>query len=156
MPKRFEQERAILAGLDHPNIARLFDGGSTGEGWPYFVMEYVDGKPITAWCDERRLNTSDRIRLFRTVCAAVHYAHQRGVIHRDLKPGNILVTDGGIVKLLDFGIAKVVRVETLERTLLATRTGVFMMTPEYASPEQFRAQDTTPAHRCLFIGSSSV
>ncbi|MEJ7608738.1 MAG: serine/threonine-protein kinase [Bryobacteraceae bacterium] len=104
---RFQQEREILASLDHPNIAKLFDGGVTEEGWPYFVMELVDGQPIHRWCDERRLNISARIELFRGVLAAVWYAHQRLVVHRDLNPGNILVTNDGTVKLLDFGIAKV-------------------------------------------------
>ncbi|MBL8175265.1 MAG: serine/threonine protein kinase [Bryobacterales bacterium] len=141
--RRFHQERAILASLDHPNIARLYDGGTTEEGWPYFVMEYVEGRPIDAWCDEQKLNTSGRLRLFQTVCAAVHYAHRHGVVHRDLKPGNILVTRDGAVKLLDFGIAKVLQAPEGTRTVLATQTGVRMMTPEYASPEQLMADETT-------------
>ena len=104
--ERFRREREILASLDHPNIARLLDGGSTEEGLPYFVMEFVDGQPIHRWCDERKLNIGERIELFRNVCAAVQYAHQHLVVHRDLKPANILVTADGTVKLLDFGIAK--------------------------------------------------
>jgi serine/threonine-protein kinase len=105
--ERFRREREILASLDHPNIARLIDGGSTEEGLPYFVMEFVDGQPIHRWCDERKLNVGQRLELFRSVCAAVQYAHQHLVVHRDLKPGNILVTADGTVKLLDFGIAKI-------------------------------------------------
>src|ERR1700719_789741 len=104
--RRFQHERQILAGLDHPNIGRLHDGGATGDGRPYLVMEYIEGKPITAYCDERQLSISDRLRLFCTVCSAVQYAHQHLVVHRDLKPNNILVTADGVPKLLDFGIAK--------------------------------------------------
>jgi serine/threonine protein kinase len=150
--QRFEQEREILASLEHPNIARIYDGGSTEEGWPYFVMEYVEGKPIDQWCEDRKLNVSERVRLFRGVCAAVHYAHQHRVIHRDLKPSNILVTADGTVKLLDFGIAKLVRVEADQRTALVTRTGIRLMTPEYASPEQVRAEETTPLTDLYSLG----
>jgi serine/threonine protein kinase len=147
--RRFEQERSILASLEHPNIARIFDGGCTEEGWPYFVMEYVDGQTIDEWCDERRLNTSERIRLFRAVCAAVHHAHQHGIIHRDLKPGNILVAKDGTVKLLDFGIAKVVRSDTQNTQ---THTLLGLMTPEYASPEQLRGEGTTPLTDVYALG----
>jgi serine/threonine protein kinase len=150
--QRFEQEREILASLEHPNIARIYDGGSTEERWPYFVMEYVEGKPIDEWCEDRKLNVSERVRLFQSVCAAVHYAHQHRVIHRDLKPGNILVTADGRVKLLDFGIAKVVRVEPDQKTALVTRTGIRLMTPEYASPEQVRAEETTPLTDLYSLG----
>jgi serine/threonine protein kinase len=151
--ERFDQERAILASLQHPGIARLYDGGSTEEGWPYFVMEYVEGKPIDQWCDERKLNTSERIRLFRAVCGAVQFALQHRVIHRDLKPGNILVTEEGAVKLLDFGIAKLVGVDAdQKKTSLATRTGTRLMTPEYASPEQFRAEAVTPLSDLYSLG----
>lgn len=150
--QRFEQEREILASLEHPNIARIYDGGSTEEGWPYFVMEYVEGKPIDEWCEDRKLNVSERVRLFRSVCAAVHYAHQHRVVHRDLKPGNILVTADGTVKLLDFGIAKLVRVEADQKTALVTRTGIRLMTPEYASPEQVRAEETTPLTDLYSLG----
>ena len=150
--RRFEQEREILASLDHPNIARLYDGGSTEEGWPYFVMEYVAGQPIDEYCEQRKLNVSERIRLFDSVCAAVYYAHQHHVIHRDLKPGNILVAAGGSVKLLDFGIAKVVRVKADQRTALVTRTGMRMMTPEYASPEQIRAEEASPLADLYSLG----
>jgi serine/threonine protein kinase len=132
---RFQQEREILASLDHPNITRLLDGGATDEGWPYFVMEYVQGQPIDQWCDERRLNISRRIELFRDVIAAVRYAHQRLVIHQDLKPANILVTADGTVKLLDFGIAKVLS-DKDPSGASGTITLARMMTPDYASPEQ--------------------
>src|SRR5215467_1583218 len=132
---RFQREREILASLDHPNIARLIDGGSTDDGVPYFVMEFVDGQPIHRWCEEHSLNVSERIALFRNVCAAVAYAHQHLVVHRDLKPGNILVTGDGTLKLLDFGIAKLLKQERME-DLKATVTVLKAMTPEYASPEQ--------------------
>ena len=139
---RFQREREILASLDHPNIARLIDGGNTDEGAPYFVMEFVDGRPIHEWCDEHKLNVSQRIELFRQVCDAVRYAHQRLVVHRDLKPGNILVTADGTVKLLDFGIAKVVAqapMGDLSETVTMSR----LMTPEYASPEQIKGEAIT-------------
>lgn len=132
---RFQQEREILASLDHPNIAKLLDAGVTGEGWPYFVMEYVDGQPIHRWCDERKLNINQRLELFRGVIDAVRYAHRHLVVHRDLKPGNIFVTGEGVVKLLDFGIAKVL-VPNQDGKAPATETLAAMMTPEYASPEQ--------------------
>src|SRR5215470_17414583 len=105
--RRFRNERQILAALNHPNIARLLDGGTTNDGLPYFVMEYIDGLPIHRYCDTRRLTIAERLRLFRLVCAAAHYAHENQVIHRDIKPGNILVTEDGTPKLLDFGIAKI-------------------------------------------------
>src|SRR5207248_11241428 len=137
---------------DHPNIARLLDGGSTEEGLPYFVMELVDGRPIHRWCDERKLNVGQRLELFRKVCAAVQYAHQHLVVHRDLKPGNILVTADGTVKLLEFGVAKLVRVEAGQKTALATRTGLRLMTPEYASPEQIRAEEIPPLSDLYSLG----
>ncbi len=132
---RFQQEREILASLDHPNIAKLLDAGVTKEGWPYFVMEFVEGRPINRWCDERRLNVSERVELFRGVINAVRYAHRHLVVHRDLKPGNIFVTGDGVVKLLDFGIAKVLSSAIGEKPA-DTLTLARMMTPEYASPEQ--------------------
>jgi serine/threonine protein kinase len=104
---RFQQEREILASLDHPNIAKLLDAGVTEEGWPFFIMEFVDGQPIDRWCDQRKLTVSQRLELFGGVVDAVQFAHRHLVVHRDLKPGNIFVTNDGIVKLLDFGIAKV-------------------------------------------------
>ena len=104
--KRFREERQILARLEHPNIARLLDGGVSGDGRPYYVMEYVDGAPIDRWCDERRLGIPERLELFAKVCDAVAAAHAREIVHRDLKPSNVLVTKHGEAKLLDFGIAK--------------------------------------------------
>src|SRR3954452_15338507 len=104
--KRFDTERQILAHLDHPNIAKLLDGGTTPDGRPYFVMDFIAGTPIDEYCDTHRLTITERLSFFLTVCSAVHYAHQNLVIHRDLKPQNILVTEEGAVKLLDFGIAK--------------------------------------------------
>jgi serine/threonine protein kinase len=135
--RRFRREREIVARLEHPNIARLIDGGTTGEGLPYFVMEYVDGKPIDMHCDENRFSITERLNLFRIVCSAVHYAHQNLVIHRDLKPSNIMVTANGTVKLLDFGIAKLLRTD-LDETVDQTAFGVKLLTPAYASPEQIR------------------
>jgi WD40 repeat protein/serine/threonine protein kinase len=148
--RRFKQERRILARLDHPNIARLLDGGATEEGWPYVVMEYVDGAPITEYCDQRRLNISERLRLFRTVCAAVAYAHRNLIVHRDLKPGNIFVTADGTVKLLDFGIAKLLDPESQLADL--TQTGLHLLTPEYASPEQMRGEAITTASDVYSLG----
>jgi eukaryotic-like serine/threonine-protein kinase len=141
--QRFRNERQILAQLDHPNIARLIDGGTTGDGLPYFVMEYVKGEPITAYCDANTLPATERLALFRKVCAAVTYAHQNLVIHRDLKPSNILVTQSGEPKLLDFGIAKLLGPE--EETLAPTMADQRAMTPEYASPEQIKGDKITTA-----------
>jgi serine/threonine protein kinase len=109
---RFRRERQILASLDHPFIARMLDGGTTGDGFPYFVMEYIDGEPLDQYCDSRNLLVPERLRLFLSACSAVQYAHRNLVVHRDLKPGNILVTSEGVVKLLDFGIAKLMNTET--------------------------------------------
>ena len=152
--RRFHQEREILASLDHPSIARVIDGGSTEDGLPYLVMDYVDGRPIDAWCDEHRLNVSERLKLFRAVCAAVQHAHQRLVLHRDIKPAHILVTVNGDVKLLDFGIAKLFADDGLARsqpeTQTATRTRI--MTPEYASPEQVRGEPVHTASDVYALG----
>jgi eukaryotic-like serine/threonine-protein kinase len=135
--RRFRHERQILAQLEHPNIARLLDGGTTEEGLSYLVMEHVEGRPIDAYCRAGELPERDRLDLFRTVCAAVHFAHQRLVVHRDLKPGNILVTDDGTPKLLDFGIAKLLDPSGQP---FVTRGGIQPLTPEYASPEQIRGE----------------
>ena len=135
---RFRHERQILAGLEHPNIARFLDGG-TENGVPYFAMEYVAGCPITEYCT--RLKLRDKIELFRQVCAAVHYAHQSLLVHRDLKPGNILVSDDGVPKLLDFGIAKLL--SPLEIANQHTMTGTAPWTPDYASPEQVLGRPIT-------------
>jgi serine/threonine protein kinase len=135
---RFNNERQALAIMDHPNIAQIFDAGATTKGRPYFVMEYIDGVPITQYCDGKRMTTRDRLSLFLAVCRAVQHAHQKGVIHRDLKPSNVLVTeqDGTPVpKVIDFGIAKATDKWAIENTLL-TQFGQIVGTPEYASPEQ--------------------
>src|SRR5262245_27062889 len=136
---RFLRERQILASLDHPHIARLFDGGATAEGLPYFVMEFVDGEPITAYCRRHRLSINEKLKLFRQVCSAVQHAHQRLVVHRDLKPSNILITEDGEPKLLDFGIAKLLSPDGGQNQT-RTETALRLMTPEYASPEQARGQ----------------
>jgi serine/threonine protein kinase len=152
--RRFRQEREILASLDHPNIARLIDGGSTEEGLPYFVMEYVEGQPIDQYCNQRKLRVSDRLRLFRTVCAAVQYAHQNLIVHRDLKPRNILVTADGAVKLLDFGIAKLLRTggDLGPVAAIQTHSGIRVMTPEYASPEQVKGEPISTASDTYSLG----
>jgi serine/threonine-protein kinase len=136
--RRFLDERRILARLEHPGIARLVDGGITDDGLPYFAMELVDGQPIDRYCDEHQLDIAQRLTLFQAVCDAVSYAHQHLVVHRDLKPSNILVTRDGQVKLLDFGIAKVL--DTAGAGEDVTRTGVYVMTPEFAAPEQARGE----------------
>ncbi len=150
--RRFRRERQILADLDHPNIARLLDGGTTEQGWPYVVMEYVEGVPLTEYCRAQTLALNERLPLFRDVCAAVQYAHQHLIIHRDLKPANILVTADGVVKLLDFGIAKLLKPDLSEIVRSNTRTGALLMTPEYASPEQMRGATLTTASDVYSLG----
>ncbi len=150
--RRFRNERQILASLDHPNIARLVDGGTTADGRPYFVMEYIKGEPITHYCDARQLSIRERLRLFQQVCAAVSYAHDNLIIHRDIKPSNILVTAKGTPKLLDFGIAKLLNPELAHDTLAPTTLSVRPMTPEYASPEQVRGDQVTPASDQYSLG----
>ncbi|HYL39422.1 MAG TPA: protein kinase [Bryobacteraceae bacterium] len=149
--QRFKAERQILANLDHPNIARLLDGGAM-DGRPYFVMEEVQGQPIDQYCDVHSLTLRERLELFRTVCSAVAYAHQRLVIHRDLKPGNILVTDDGQPKLLDFGIAKMLDPKERAETGDPTVTILRLMTPDYASPEQTRGDAITTASDVYSLG----
>jgi non-specific serine/threonine protein kinase/serine/threonine-protein kinase len=150
--RRFRNERQILARLDHPNIARLIDGGTTPDGRPYFVMEYIEGEAITEYCDNNRLSTVERLKLFQKVCSAVHYAHQNLVIHRDIKPSNILVTADGTPKLLDFGIAKLFNPEAADQPAETTATAAGMMTPVYASPEQVRGQSVTTASDVYSLG----
>ena len=153
--RRFREERQILASLQHPRIARLVDGGITG-GLPWFAMEHVDGSAIDRYCDDHRLGIDARLRLFCDVCEAVHFAHQSLVVHRDLKPSNILVTAVGAVKLLDFGIAKVVAETTGTSTADGgsglTRTGERLLTPAYASPEQIRGRPISPATDVYSLG----
>ncbi len=147
---RFGSERQILANLDHPNIARLLDGGVTEDGLPYLVMEYVDGVRFDDYCRIHQLGTNQRLELFCTVCAAVEYAHKNLVVHRDLKPANILVTAEGIPKLLDFGIAKLL--DPHSGQLAQTMTSERMMTPEYASPEQVRGDQITTSTDVYALG----
>jgi serine/threonine protein kinase len=149
---RFRNERQILASLDHPNIAKILDGGTTSEGLPYFVMEFIDGLPITEFCNRQKLSIDARLNIFRAACSAVHYAHQRLVIHRDIKPSNILVTTEGVPKLLDFGIAKVLDRELLPQNAAVTAAGILLMTPEYASPEQLRGDVPTTATDVYSLG----
>lgn len=151
--KRFQNERQILANLDHPNIAQLLDGGLMEGNLPYFTMEYVEGEPIDEYCDKNQLTIKERLDLFRTVCDAVQYAHRNLVIHRDLKPGNILVTSDGTVKLLDFGIAKVFGddEDALQMSAL-TQQGLKVMTPEYASPEQVQGKIVTTSTDIYSLG----
>ena len=135
---RFEAERQVLAILDHPNIAHVFDAGTTDTGRPYFVMEYVKGMSITRYCDEKRLNIEQRLRLFEQVCEGIHHAHQKGIIHRDIKPSNVLVSvhgDKAVPKIIDFGIAKAVTSPLTDKTFV-TFQGQLLGTPEYMSPEQ--------------------
>ena len=149
--RHFRNERQILASFDHPNIARLFDGGTTEDGLPYFVMEYVEGLPINEYCTNHELSLVDRLKLFREVCAAVSYAHRHTVIHRDIKMSNILVTSEGIPKLLDFGIAKILTPGAGAEALM-TMTSLRPMTPEYASPEQIRGEPVTTASDVYSLG----
>jgi serine/threonine-protein kinase len=154
---RFRRERQILASMVHPNIATMYDGGVMDDGRPFLVMEYVEGAPITTWCNARALPVRDRVALFRQVCAAVHHAHKNLVIHRDLKPGNILVAGDGTVKLLDFGIAKLLGsadgdADSGDEAMPLTRAGARAFTPEYASPEQIRGLPLTTASDVYSLG----
>jgi eukaryotic-like serine/threonine-protein kinase len=148
--RRFLDERQLLARLEHPNVARLLDGGVTDDGLPFYVMEYVDGVPLDAFCDARRLPVLARLRLFVRVCDAVQYAHRNLVVHRDLKPSNILVTADGTPKLLDFGIAKLLEEE--EPGGGRTSAWLRLMTPEYASPEQVSGAPITTASDVYSLG----
>jgi serine/threonine-protein kinase len=157
--RRFLAERQILARLNHPNIAKLLDGGLTAEGRPWFAMEYIAGEPLTVYGDTRSLPVTRRLDLFTDVCEAVRYAHQNLIVHRDLKPSNILVTADGMVKLLDFGIAKLLEGEPTGRPedgtveAPATRTELRVLTPEYAAPEQVRGEPVTTATDVYALGA---
>ena len=151
--ERFRHERQILAQLNHHNIARLMDGGTTADSRPYFVMEFVEGQPVTEYCEQRQLSLEQRLRLFLKICSAVEYAHQNLVIHRDLKPANILVDAGGEPKLLDFGIAKVFSSDAPEKTAGLTAAQARLLTPEYASPEQVRGERITIATDIYALGA---
>ena len=148
---RFRHERQILAALEHPNITRLIDGGSTGDGLPYLVMDYVEGLPLTKYCAVRQASLEERLDIFLKICAAVNYAHQNLIIHRDLKPSNILVSEDGTPKLLDFGIAKLTAPDS-SATLGGTQMTLRVMTPEYASPEQVSGQTVTTASDIYSLG----
>jgi len=149
---RLRQERQILATLNHPNIARLYDGGTTADGTPYIVMEYVDGQPLDIFCDTHALTIDERLRLFITVCSAVQRAHQNLIVHRDLKPSNILVTAAGVPKLLDFGIAKLLDERQTMHTMAVTQVDVRVMTPDHASPEQIRGDLITTTSDIYVLG----
>jgi eukaryotic-like serine/threonine-protein kinase len=149
---RLRLERQILATLDHPNIARLFDGGTTSDGTPYIVMEFVQGEPIDIHCDKHALSIERRLELFKTVCSAVHRAHQNLIVHRDLKPSNILVTTDGAPKLLDFGIAKLLDERQMLHTMAVTHADFRVMTPDHASPEQIRGDPITTASDIYVLG----
>jgi len=150
---RFRRERRVLARFDHRNIGRLLDGGTTSDGIPYFVMEYIDGNWITRYCDSKRLSVDERLRLFLRVCSAVHYAHLQFVVHRDLKPGNILVDSKGEPKLLDFGICKLLYRETSSENHDTGALGMPLLTPEYASPEQVRGEAVNIASDVYSLGA---
>ncbi len=156
MSRRLRAERQILAGLEHPNIARLYDGASTDDGMPYFVMEYVEGMPIDRYCEENQLSVDERLTLFRKVCAAVHYAHQNLVVHRDIKPSNILVTTDGEPKLLDFGIAKLLNPGLGGADIEPTAHWQRLMTPSFASPEQIRGLPITTVSDVYSLGCCST
>lgn len=149
---RFEAERRILAALEHPGIARVIDGGTTEDGIPYLVMELIQGQAITDYCSTRALGLAERLRLIQKVCAAIAFAHDQGVVHRDLKPGNILVTADGEPRIIDFGIAKVLDPAFIADAAPETRTSAQMMTPEYASPEQVRGRSVSTASDIYALG----
>ncbi len=149
---RLRLERQILANLEHPNISRFLEGGTTGDGLPYFVMEYIEGEPVDQYCDRHALSIDHRLALFRQICAAVHHAHQHLVIHRDLKPSNILITASGEPKLLDFGIAKLLEPERFPEVAAPTAIGTRLLTPAFASPEQIRGLPLTTATDVYSLG----
>ena len=149
--QRFKQERQVVAALDHTHIARILDGGDAPNGMPYYVMEYVEGPPIDKYCDDNRLSLTNRIKSFQQVCQAVHYLHQNLIVHRDLKPSNILVSSDGVVKLLDFGIAKMVGAAAMSSQELTGAQGR-PMTPIYASPEQIQGATLQPASDIYSLG----
>ncbi len=150
--KRFENERQTLANLQHPNIAKLLDGGKTNEGLPYLVMEFIDGVPITEYCESGKLTVDQKLELFISVCNAVEYAHQNLIIHRDIKPENILVNSEGRVKLLDFGVSKLLDEDLISANSGLTKTGTWHITPEYASPEQINGENINTSSDIYSLG----
>jgi len=150
--RRFDTERQILAALEHPNIARIIDGGKAADGTPYVIMELVDGEPITRYCDRHRVDLIGRLNLFVKVCQALAFAHRRGIVHRDIKPGNVLVSESGEPKLIDFGIAKVLQPERMALELPETRLEQRPLTPEYASPEQLTGKPVGVASDIYSLG----
>jgi serine/threonine protein kinase len=149
---RFRNERQILASLEHPNIARLLDGGTTDDGVPYIAMELIEGQPIIEYCDHLKLSIAERLRIFQQVCEAVQFAHEHLIIHRDIKPGNILVTTEGTPKLLDFGIAKILETDPAASLTEATQTALRVLTPRYSSPEQISGEPMTTASDVYSLG----
>ena len=150
--RRFRHERQILASFEHPFIARLLDGGTTGDGLPYFVMEFVEGDTLYNFCDKKRLDIRERLKIFQQICSAISYAHERGIVHRDIKPGNILFTKSGTPKLLDFGIAKVLDAELIHESVNPTASMMRLMTPDYASPEQVCGGEITSSSDIYSLG----
>src|SRR5690606_31281893 len=135
-----------------PFIARLLDGGTTSDGIPYFVMEYIEGETLYNYCDEKRTSIRDRLKLFQKICSAIEYAHERQIIHRDIKPGNILINRSGTPKLLDFGIAKILDPDLIHESVNPTGSMLRMMTPDYASPEQVQGGEVTPVSDVYSLG----
>jgi serine/threonine-protein kinase len=150
--RRFEFERQILASIEHPNIARLLDGGTTEEGLPYLVMEYIDGEPVDRFCDRKQLSTRQRLELFATVCEAVETAHRSLVVHCDIKPDNVFITTDGTPKLLDFGIARILASDTAAESVAGGESSTRILTPDYASPEQLRGDRITTASDVYSLG----
>ena len=150
--RRFRHERQILASFEHSFIARLLDGGTTTDGVPYFVMEYIEGESLYTYCDKKRLGIRDRLKLFQKVCSAIEYAHSKQIIHRDIKPSNILINAAGSPKLLDFGIAKILDPNLIHESINPTASMLRMMTPDYASPEQVQGVDVTPSSDIYSLG----
>jgi serine/threonine protein kinase len=150
--QRFRGERQILATLTHPNIGAILDGGETRDGRPFIVMEYVEGQPITRYSHSRGLASRQRVDLFRSVCSAVHHAHQKLVIHRDIKPSNVLVTPQGVVKLIDFGVSKPLAPGLSLQEVPKTESWQRLLTPDYASPEQILGQELTTATDIYSLG----
>ncbi len=150
--RRFRHERQILASFEHPFIARLLDGGTTDDGMPYFVMEYIEGDTLYNFCDKKRLSTRERLKVFQKLCSALQYAHEKQIIHRDIKPSNILVTRHDVPKLLDFGIAKVLNPDLIHESVNPTASLMRLMTPDYASPEQVCGVEITPSSDIYSLG----